>query len=719
MDSLPPYNPSAEHDNTAGGLPSYDARGSSRIYTFSSTSGINDKLQTTYRIGTKHTPPLVLPSYLEAHLILLGAFHRLREGVRTQKGWVDVETPRLSPDELWAIFLERAVYRFEMWATKMMDALNTEEMDTGTAQADGRLDPDRVPPLDVILVWHTYMLNPLDYHEDCLRLHPGLLGIGSFPLLQLAVLIDSETLEPHPPTESQGAAWRSFTNESFDPPLTTTANETCALHCPNCYTRNTVNWLTPTGHGYGQRGFAVTCHQCEMPFGRETLGVGRFFADMGRCITDPGRHFLAKTLVDRATGMPSSDLAEKYTSILLNLKNNPRPQSVDELGRRHGWRVYSMEKIFRAGFMSRMDNPGLDTPRPVQIVLSAYRNVGPFSIDLASAVMRQMSFVDKMVSFGWTEQGRFEDDKDTLARCVSRYHAFLDLMVLTPGNFVVPTLDIDLAWHTHQLLRKSYWDLFNLMGTVPDHDDKVNETAIAEAYDLTAEAWKSKFGVPYSVCGCLPPSASKGVGGSNLFSFKGKAKASIEKPITNPRPDLISTLEMHADETHPSDHNAVAIINPPNPTQSSPQVRMEEQGAALAQARRSKMEKRAKEVGKLAEKGKADEWTELQSKRREASGNTHVHSFLCPVQFGAKDSFGKYGHGDCAVYSGRGLLSPLGAGDCVNGNGNTGMCGAVINQSRGGTQQAINTANIMTGTSTYMKDIGVANINSLQNGFMY
>ncbi|KAG9004277.1 hypothetical protein FRB94_002497 [Tulasnella sp. JGI-2019a] len=293
MDSLPPYNPSAEHDNTAGGLPSYDARGSSRIYTFSSTSGINDKLQTTYRIGTKHTPPLVLPSYLEAHLILLGAFHRLREGVRTQKGWVDVETPRLSPDELWAIFLERAVYRFEMWATKMMDALNTEEMDTGTAQADGRLDPDRVPPLDVILVWHTYMLNPLDYHEDCLRLHPGLLGIGSFPLLQLAVLIDSETLEPHPPTESQGAAWRSFTNESFDPPLTTTANETCALHCPNCYTRNTVNWLTPTGHGYGQRGFAVTCHQCEMPFGRETLGVGRFFADMGRCITDPGRHFLA------------------------------------------------------------------------------------------------------------------------------------------------------------------------------------------------------------------------------------------------------------------------------------------------------------------------------------------------------------------------------------------------------------------------------------------
>lgn len=90
--------------------------------------------------------------------------------------------------------------------------------------------------------------------------------------------------------------------------------------------------------------------------------------------------------------------------------------------------------------------------RSLNKILAAYRHAGPASIDLTSAVIRQMGFVEKMVNFGWTEPGRFEDDNDTLTRCTIRYYAFLDLMASTPAKLVVPTLDIDLAWHTHQLL---------------------------------------------------------------------------------------------------------------------------------------------------------------------------------------------------------------------------------------------------------------------------
>ncbi|KAG8877251.1 hypothetical protein FRB97_003552 [Tulasnella sp. 331] len=574
MDALPPsYELPPSHPDV-GDLPSYDARGSSHVFTFSSTAGINDKLNTTFRIGDKHTPALVLPSDLEAHLLLLGAFHRLREEVRTQKGTIDRDLPPFSPDDLWAVFLQRAVYRFQLWVTQMQDVIAAEEAlesGTGTETVDGKLDYDRVPPLDVILIWHTYMLNPLDYHEDCLRMHPGLLTIG-------------------------------------------------------------------------------------------------------------------KTLIDYATGMPVPELAARYTAILLSFKHNPTPQVPEEIGKRHGWWITSVEKIIRFGFMDKMDKPYLETPRPLQIVLSAYQNPGPFSIDLASAVMRQMSFVDKMVSFGWTEHGRFEDDKDTLVRCVNRYHAFLDLMTSTPGSFVVPSL-------------------------VPDHDDKVNESAIAEAYDQTADAWKAKFGVPYSVCGCLPPSASKTTSalGGGLFSLKGKSKAAPNGSIVNnPRPDLLSLSDMHADETHPSEHNSVAILNPPAPTTATPQVKMEEQGAALAEARKGKMEKRVKDVRKLSERGKSDEWTELQSRRREPNASTHTHAFLCPVEFGVKDPFGQLGHGDCAVYSGKGLDSPLGAGQCANGNGHNGMCTAVFDVARGGIQQAINTATVMTGNSSYMRDVNRA-----------
>ena len=34
--------------------------------------------------------------------------------------------------------------------------------------------------------------------------------------------------------------------------------------------------------------------------------------------------------------------------------------------------------------------------------------------------------------------------------------SFLDLMASSPESFLVPTLDIDLAWHTHQMKCSKY-----------------------------------------------------------------------------------------------------------------------------------------------------------------------------------------------------------------------------------------------------------------------
>lgn len=45
-----------------------------------------------------------------------------------------------------------------------------------------------------------------------------------------------------------------------------------------------------------------------------------------------------------------------------------------------------------------------------------------------------------MAQLGFTEPGRWEDDNDTLTRCVVRYHHFLDLMSSAAGKFAVPTL---------------------------------------------------------------------------------------------------------------------------------------------------------------------------------------------------------------------------------------------------------------------------------------
>ena len=58
-------------------------------------------------------------------------------------------------------------------------------------------------------------------------------------------------------------------------------------------------------------------------------------------------------------------------------------------------------------------------------ILSAYNDDRPFSVDLAGAVLRQCSFVDKMHKLGWTNPERFKSHQDeiVLVHAAVRYHA--------------------------------------------------------------------------------------------------------------------------------------------------------------------------------------------------------------------------------------------------------------------------------------------------------
>ncbi|KAG8968923.1 hypothetical protein FRC05_001291, partial [Tulasnella sp. 425] len=156
-------------------------------------------------------------------------------------------------------------------------------------------------------------------------------------------------------------------------------------------------------------------------------------------------------------------------------------------------------------------------------------------------------YTEAMVNLGFTEQARWEEDRDTLTRYVVRYHHFLDLMASTPGTFVVPML-------------------------IPDHDDKVSQGALFNAYDKTAEAWMARFGVLYSVCGCLPPDTSSGSSGFgfSLFSKPGKSKFTPRKASGKP-PDRIYFLprtKLSNKFTRQIIH-ALAIISPGEPNAAS------------------------------------------------------------------------------------------------------------------------------------------------------
>jgi len=69
----------------------------------------------------------------------------------------------------------------------------------------------------------------------------------------------------------------------------------------------------------------------------------------------------------------------------------------------------------------------------------------------------------------------------------------LDLLSSSFSLFAVPTLDIDLAWHTHQLQSSYRIDTAQAVGRAIDHNDKVEETDLGYGFDDTAKLWEASL----------------------------------------------------------------------------------------------------------------------------------------------------------------------------------------------------------------------------------
>lgn len=137
----------------------------------------------------------------------------------------------------------------------------------------------------------------------------------------------------------------------------------------------------------------------------------------------------------------------------------------------------------------------------VRKMMSRYWDNGTsFTLNLNGAVMRQGLFVEKMVQIDWLHS---PSAMKTMRRLVEKYKRFFTIMKQNPTKFVVPTLDVDLAWHTHQLSPQSYYAYTDKRcKTFIDHDDKVDEGRLSEAFEWTCKRYQALFTEVYSECTC-------------------------------------------------------------------------------------------------------------------------------------------------------------------------------------------------------------------------
>ncbi|KAK1410357.1 hypothetical protein QVD17_36893 [Tagetes erecta] len=125
--------------------------------------------------------------------------------------------------------------------------------------------------------------------------------------------------------------------------------------------------------------------------------------------------------------------------------------------------------------------------------------------NLVLAVKRQISFFYQVL------RPHMSTDH-FLEASVARYKGFLHLIKRNKERsitcFCVPTYDIDLIWHTHQLHPASYCnDLMNLLGKILEHDDTDQNRGKGQKLDVgfskTTKQWEELFGSRYWKAGAM------------------------------------------------------------------------------------------------------------------------------------------------------------------------------------------------------------------------
>ncbi|TCD67941.1 hypothetical protein EIP91_011805 [Steccherinum ochraceum] len=551
--------------------------------------------------------PVVNIEQLQSHLGLLNAFKQLRtrlmeHSAETLPEWIG----RGDIMFRWEVLVQLAVERFQIWVERT--STRSEKLKLATA----------VPPVDVLMAWHAYMLNPRWYAEDCDRI--SLMNTFQNTYQDLLSLITRiGDISSYQPTEMDMQSWDDLTSTPYSvfDAFTTMTEHT--LTCPHCLKTIFIPYHGDArNEGYFDRRLFYPCPQedCKEFITRDKLAVAKLAKDLAGRGYLPGSLRTANSSRDTVSALRVRDVFVMHPRLINLFLLKDEAGIIQQIMRTSQGYVDDIKLLVEKTTKSISANQ-------LERIFSAYTDDRPFSIDLVGAINRQCTFIDKMYGLGWLASEYFDDlaDKQVLKHAQRRYYAFLELMRLHPKMFLVPTLDIDLVWHTHQLKGRMYGDeCMHLVGRYVDHDDKVVDEVLSVSFDNTARLWQQYYEVPYTHCGCPLPGATIG---ERLFRLTKRLSSSNPSsssgdPYDSPTLDLTPPLDRvdAQDATHPSDHNA---YRPDVPVITSPSA------LEKLNRRRRRDEKAEMRATGMSER---EVW---ERDRREGKGRYHAYPFLYPV----------------------------------------------------------------------------------------
>ena len=252
------------------------------------------------------------PDECIAHLKLLEAFSQLRDSIALTNGLYGLNDDLVPADasndgkalilsrireKRWAVYVTVATLRFESYfrsiqPQSVMITQSQFEQDSyeeiinkGKPLAFSR---DDLPPLDVLMVLHSFRLNPRNFLADCIRYGKMDLWATNFPWESLSAVIDNNTFDYDPGNVAR-KAFEDRTNHPWD-----NLKEPSQYHmtCPRCKKAIQLPWTTATlsfhwtkdgagelGHGFTDKDFEHQC-DCTLIINHDLLRSQKFRSDL-------------------------------------------------------------------------------------------------------------------------------------------------------------------------------------------------------------------------------------------------------------------------------------------------------------------------------------------------------------------------------------------------------------------------------------------------------
>ncbi|OLN96095.1 Glycine-rich domain-containing protein 1-like protein 2 [Colletotrichum chlorophyti] len=511
-------------------------------------------------------------------------------------------------EKRWAVYVGRAVDRYVAWWRSFVpdmlrekDMVDPDEERKDRFEGFTRSEPmvwnaDMLPPLDVLLVWHAHMLNPRLYLEDCIRYGHGALWTGGMPWAVINKAIAGATFQ-YVVSSACTEQWKARTNLEW---RNEDDADTRDVRCPACPATVTIPWTTCgqpqdysgtkrpgiVGEGYGDGQLSYLCPACNLTITHDALRVAKFRNDIQFSIKSDWA--MPGTILDLKTGIPKrlnlgdsnvgcpdqlfpTRLARRglLVEVVEMLKpesaTSPSMMAVRDVIEENFTGKFAdaknlREVMDRHGYKKVTDfRLGLEGRRQTRKMMSRYwENASPFAIDLVGCVMRQGMFTEKMCKLNWLH---FPTARNLMTGILRKYDRFIEIVALatsTKDKVAVPTLDVDLAWHTHQLSPQHYFDYtVQKVEAFVDHNDRVDEDKLSTAFEWTTKTYQEKYGEVYSECKCWYCETIRVMALPAIKMFgMSKEEKLLEEWHASPRSKGVP-IPPAAESTHVSSHPAV------------------------------------------------------------------------------------------------------------------------------------------------------------------